>query len=58
MRPDDLKGPIAESLRSLELGGNRLRSMENLGHLAHLEELWVGKNKITSLNVRIRGPLS
>ena len=58
VRPDDLKGPIAESLRSLELGGNRLRSMENLGHLAHLEELWVGKNKITSLNVRIRGPLS
>lgn len=52
VRPDDLQGPIAQSLRSLELGGNRLRSMENLGHLAQLQELWVGKNKITSMDVR------
>lgn len=50
VRPDDLVGPIAHSLKSLELGGNRLRSMEHLGHLQHLEELWVGKNKITSFD--------
>lgn len=49
IRPTDLQPPIAWSLRSLELGGNRLRSLENLSHLTNLEELWVGKNKITSL---------
>ncbi|WFD32273.1 protein phosphatase regulatory subunit Sds22 [Malassezia sp. CBS 17886] len=53
VREGDLKGPIAGSLRSLELGGNRLRSLENLGHLEHLTELWVGKNKIPSLTVRL-----
>lgn len=50
VRPDDLQGAIAGSLKSLELGGNRLRSLENLGHLSRLEELWVGKNKITSFD--------
>ncbi|KAN0061639.1 protein phosphatase regulatory subunit Sds22 [Thecaphora frezii] len=50
VRPDDLRGPIAESLTSLELGGNRLRSIDNLDHLHRLEELWLGKNKITSLD--------
>lgn len=49
VRPDDLKGPIADSLESLELGGNRLRSIENIGHLTNLTQLWLGKNKITSL---------
>ncbi|SPO41852.1 probable SDS22 - protein phosphatase 1, regulatory subunit 7 [Pseudozyma flocculosa] len=49
VRPDDLQGPIAQSLTSLELGGNRLRSIDNLGHLHALTELWLGKNKITSL---------
>ena len=44
IRPTDLQPPIAWSLRSLELGGNRLRSLENLSHLINLEELWVGKN--------------
>ncbi|WFD43038.1 protein phosphatase regulatory subunit Sds22 [Malassezia psittaci] len=50
LRPDDLQMPIATSLRSLELGGNRLHSLEHLDKLVHLEELWVGKNKITSLD--------
>ncbi|WFD26280.1 protein phosphatase regulatory subunit Sds22 [Malassezia nana] len=52
LRPTDFSGPIAVSLRSLELGGNRLRSLENLSQLTNLEELWVGKNKIASLEVR------
>lgn len=51
VRPTDFTGPISMSLRSLELGGNRLRSLENLSQLSNLEELWVGKNKITSLEV-------
>ncbi|SPO24671.1 probable SDS22 - protein phosphatase 1, regulatory subunit 7 [Ustilago trichophora] len=50
VRPTDLTGPIADSLTSLELGGNRLRSIENIGHLSHLTQLWLGKNKITSLD--------
>lgn len=50
VRPDDLQGPISNSLESLELGGNRLRSIENIGHLTNLTQLWLGKNKITSLN--------
>ncbi|CBQ71688.1 probable SDS22-protein phosphatase 1, regulatory subunit 7 [Sporisorium reilianum SRZ2] len=49
VRPSDLQGPIAQSLESLELGGNRLRSIENIGHLTNLTQLWLGKNKITSL---------
>ena len=41
----------AATLRMLELGSNRLRSVEPLGGygFAALEELWVAKNKITSL---------
>ncbi|WFC98944.1 protein phosphatase regulatory subunit Sds22 [Malassezia yamatoensis] len=50
LRPGDLQMPIAASLRSLELGGNRLHSLEHLDKLLNLEELWVGKNKITSLD--------
>lgn len=57
LRPSDLQPPIANSLRSLELGGNRLRvgrlmltqSLAHLEQLTNLEELWVGKNKIASL---------
>ncbi|KAJ3505604.1 hypothetical protein NLJ89_g7329 [Agrocybe chaxingu] len=37
------------TLRSLELGGNRLRRIENLDDLVNLEELWLGKNKIAKL---------
>lgn len=37
------------TLRSLELGGNRIRTIENLDALVNLEELWLGKNKITKL---------
>ncbi|CCF53620.1 hypothetical protein NDA11_006114 [Ustilago hordei] len=50
VRPDDLDGAIAGSLQSLELGGNRLRAIENIGHLANLTKLWLGKNKIISLH--------
>lgn len=58
------------TLRSLELGGNRIRvscvpsvlysrsrresitqKIENLSALVNLEELWLGKNKITKLEV-------
>lgn len=37
------------ALRSLELGGNRIRKIEGLDALVNLEELWLGKNKITKL---------
>nr|GAT60802.1 predicted protein [Mycena chlorophos] len=37
------------ALRSLELGGNRIRKIEHLDALVNLEELWLGKNKITKL---------
>ena len=37
------------SLRVLELGGNRIRKIENLDGLVNLEELWLGKNKITTI---------
>jgi len=40
---------VGHSLRSLELGGNRIRTIENLDALVNLEELWLGKNKITKL---------
>lgn len=29
------------------------QSLENIGHLDQLEELWVGKNKIAKLEVRL-----
>ncbi|KIR68608.1 enzyme regulator [Cryptococcus bacillisporus CA1873] len=38
-----------ETMKSLELGGNRIRVIENLDKLIHLEELWLGKNKIRVL---------
>ncbi|KAF8753320.1 LsmAD [Rhizoctonia solani] len=40
---------LSGSLRSLELGGNRIRTIEGLEGLGQLEELWLGKNKITRL---------
>lgn len=63
---------MSTKLRSLELGGNRIRvsgtlwivyrvllisiilpqKIENLDALVNLEELWLGKNKITKLEVR------
>ncbi|KAJ9122440.1 hypothetical protein QFC22_001865 [Naganishia vaughanmartiniae] len=39
----------ADTLKSLELGGNRIRVIENLQNLVLLEELWLGKNKIRGL---------
>ncbi|KAF7970841.1 hypothetical protein HWV62_22798 [Athelia sp. TMB] len=40
---------IGTTLRSLELGGNKIRRIENLDALVNLEELWLGKNKISKL---------
>mmetsp|Transcript_14181 Transcript_14181/g.30331 ORF Transcript_14181/g.30331 Transcript_14181/m.30331 type:complete len:330 (-) Transcript_14181:233-1222(-) len=37
------------SLRSLELGSNRLRSLEGIETLVNLEELYIGRNKLTAL---------
>jgi Leucine-rich repeat (LRR) protein len=49
----DALGP---SLRSLELGGNRIREIKGLDKLVNLEELWLGKNKIRSLEVSLHHP--
>ncbi|KAI0049764.1 L domain-like protein [Auriscalpium vulgare] len=38
---------VGATLRSLELGGNKIREIENLDALVNLEELWLGKNKIS-----------
>lgn len=40
-----------KKLRKLDLGANRLRVMEEdeLSGLENLEELWLGKNKITEV---------
>ncbi|CDZ96948.1 Protein phosphatase 1, regulatory subunit, and related proteins [Phaffia rhodozyma] len=40
---------LGHSLRSLELGGNRIREIRGLDKLVNLEELWLGKNKIRKL---------
>ncbi|CAE6473507.1 unnamed protein product [Rhizoctonia solani] len=40
---------LSKVLRSLELGGNRIRTIEGLEGLENLEELWLGKNKIAKL---------
>ncbi|KAG8827992.1 hypothetical protein FRB91_003743 [Serendipita sp. 411] len=42
-------GHLGGSLRSLELGSNRIRAIENLDSLVSLEELWLGKNKLTKI---------
>ncbi|OCF37236.1 enzyme regulator [Kwoniella heveanensis BCC8398] len=46
--PGDLDW-CADTITSLELGGNRIRVIENLDKLIKLEELWLGKNKIRTL---------
>ncbi|KAG2107105.1 L domain-like protein [Suillus cothurnatus] len=43
---------VGATLRSLELGGNRIRHIEGLDALVNLEELWLGKNKLTKLEVQ------
>ena len=40
------------NLKMLELGSNRIRSVPpEIASLVHLEELWLGKNKITSMTL-------
>ncbi|CAK7200954.1 protein phosphatase regulatory subunit Sds22 [Sporothrix eucalyptigena] len=48
---DGLEEAAAATLRMLELGSNRIRSIAPLGGFGFvaLEELWLAKNKITSL---------
>jgi Leucine-rich repeat (LRR) protein len=36
-------------LKTLELGGNRLKEIEGLDTLIKLEELWLGRNRITTI---------
>ncbi|XP_021723574.1 protein phosphatase 1 regulatory subunit pprA-like [Chenopodium quinoa] len=38
-------------LQILELGSNRLRVMENLETLINLQELWLGRNRIKTVNL-------
>nr|XP_043637253.1 protein phosphatase 1 regulatory inhibitor subunit PPP1R7 homolog [Erigeron canadensis] len=38
-------------LQIRELGSNRLRVMENLQNLTKLQELWLGRNRIKSINL-------
>lgn len=38
-------------LQILELGSNRLRVMENLQNLTTLQELWLGRNRIKTINL-------
>jgi len=42
-------GSVGATLRSLELGSNKIREIKNLDALVNLEELWLGKNKIEKL---------
>ncbi|KAM7512890.1 hypothetical protein LguiB_011765 [Lonicera macranthoides] len=39
------------ALQILELGSNRLRVMENLQTLTNLQELWLGRNRIKTINL-------
>ncbi|ORY25645.1 putative nuclear regulatory subunit of Glc7p type 1 protein serine-threonine phosphatase [Naematelia encephala] len=48
VNPGDLDW-CKDTITSLELGGNRLRLIENLEKLTLMEELWLGKNKIRTL---------
>lgn len=38
-----------ECLRILELGSNRIRTIENISHLLNLQELWLGRNRICEI---------
>ena len=37
------------SLRTLELGSNRIREIQHLDTLSNLTDLWLGRNRITQL---------
>lgn len=38
-------------LEYLELGFNRIRKIKNLEYTTNLQHLWLGKNKITTIEV-------
>ena len=46
---EDVFRPLGCSLKTLELGSNRIRKIENLHHLTNLENLWIGRNKISQI---------
>ena len=37
-------------LRLLELGSNRLRRIASLDHMTGLQELWLGRNRIATID--------
>ncbi|TIC06944.1 L domain-like protein [Wallemia mellicola] len=45
----DISNLNIPTLELLELGGNRIRTIQNLDYLSNLRELWLGKNKITEI---------
>ena len=42
--------PLKDTLETLELGANRIRTIENLHELTNLRNLWLGKNKIVEIS--------
>ena len=38
-----------KDLRLLELGSNKIRDMSGTEHLAQLQELWLGRNRIAHI---------
>ena len=41
-------------MRNLSIGADWTQEIENLEHLQGLEELWLAKNKILSIQVRLQ----
>ncbi len=37
------------ALRLLELGNNKIKVIENVGHLIHMEKLYLGANRISKI---------
>ncbi|GMH35388.1 hypothetical protein BSKO_03256 [Bryopsis sp. KO-2023] len=40
---------LLSTLEILELGSNRIRTIESIGHLTRLTQLWLGRNRITEI---------
>ena len=48
-------GVALTKLRKIDLGGNRIRTLEGVGACVGLQELWLGKNKITAMDEHLAG---
>lgn len=48
-------GAALTKLRKIDLGGNRIRSLAGVGACVGLQELWLGKNKITAMDDNLTG---